>query len=181
LLPTWGAFLQALPATIRDQSVELFHVVEGALVKYLKTRLLLCVIRDALGRAVAYFTFGSYALPIGPRFVATIIPVLRAFLGAVPTVLVVLFSGGLEGGILVALFLLLVQQLEGNVLVSRIMGSFVSVHLLLVLFATLRGMLLFERRQQAPVMEVVVESAPRVAASGEEPAGLRGCSAGGEG
>jgi hypothetical protein len=33
-----------MPATIWDQSVELSHVVEGALVKYLKIRLLLCEI-----------------------------------------------------------------------------------------------------------------------------------------
>jgi len=131
-----------------------------------------------LGWTVAYFTFGSYALPIWPWVVVTeIIPVL----GAVPAVLMVLSSGGLEEGILVALFLLLAQQLKGNVLVPRIMGSSVGVRPLLVLFAIRRGMLLFERRQEVPVVEVVVERAPGIADSGEEPAGLRGCSAGGEG
>ncbi len=45
---TCSASPRAMPASIRDQSVELFHVVEGALVKYLKTRLLLCAIEDAL-------------------------------------------------------------------------------------------------------------------------------------
>lgn len=128
-----------------------------------------------MGWTVAYFTFGSYALPIWPWVVVTeIIPVLGALL-------MVLFSGGLEEGILVALFLLLAQQLKGNVLVPRVMGSSVGVRPLLVLFATLSGMLLFERRQEVPVVEVVVERAPGIADSGEEPAGLRGCSAGGEG
>jgi hypothetical protein len=128
-----------------------------------------------LGWTVAYFTFGSYALPIWPWVVVTeIIPVLGALL-------IALFSGGLEEGILVALFLLLAQQLKGNVLVPRVMGSSVGVRPLLVLFATLSGMLLFERRQEVPVVEVVVERAPGIADSGEEPAGLRGCSAGGEG
>lgn len=94
--------------------------------------------------------------------------------------MIVLFSGGLEGGILVALFVLLAQQLEGSVLVTRIMGSSVGVHPLLVLVATLRGTLLFERWQKVPVVEVV-DGALVVAASGEEPAGLRGCSVGGEG
>ncbi len=128
-----------------------------------------------MGWTVAYFTFGSYALPIWPWVVVTeIIPVLGALL-------IALFSGGLEEGILVALFLLLAQQLKGNVLVPRVMGSSVGVRPLLVLFATLSGMLLFERRQEVPVVEVVVERAPGIADSGEEPAGLRGCSAGGEG
>lgn len=134
--------------------------------------------RGRLGLDRAYFTFGSYVLPIGLWVVVTeTIPEL----GAVPAVLTALFSDGLEGDILVALFLLLAQQLKGNVLVPRIMGSSVGVRPLLVLFATLSGMLLFERRQEVPVVEVVVERAPGIADSGEEPAGLRGCSAGGEG
>lgn len=99
-----AAALRTVPATIRDQSVELFHAVEGTLVKYLKAQLLLCAIMGAIGWAIAYFTFGSYALLIGLWVgVTEIIPVLGAFLGAVPAVLIALFSGGLDAGILVAL------------------------------------------------------------------------------
>ncbi|CAA9444924.1 MAG: hypothetical protein AVDCRST_MAG80-1679 [uncultured Rubrobacteraceae bacterium] len=65
-------------------------------------------------------------------------------LGAVPAVLIALFSGGLEEGILVASFLIPMQQLEGNVLALGIAGSSVGVHPLLVLFATLSETLLFE-------------------------------------
>ncbi len=205
-----AAALRTVPATIRDQSVELFHAVEGTLVKYLKAQLLLCAIMGAIGWAIAYFTFGSYALLIGLWVgVTEIIPVLGAFLGAVPAVLIALFSGGLDAGILVALLFLLAQQLEGNVLVPRIMGSSVGVHPLWVLFATLaatalygivgavfavpivaiiaavlrylRGTLLFERWQKAPVMEVATEGDPKVAASGasgEEPASLRSAARG---
>jgi len=107
------------------------------------------------------------------------------------------------------LFLLLARQLEGNVLVLRIMGSSFGVHHLLVLFATLavtvlyglggavfvvpvvaiiavasrylRWTLLFEHWHLLPVVEVVVERTPGLAASSKELAGLRGCSAGGEG
>jgi predicted PurR-regulated permease PerM len=91
----------------RDQSVEFFQVAEGALVKYLEPRLLRCKIKGALGWAVAYFTFSSYALPIGLLVgVMEIVSVLKAFLGAAPAVLMVLFSGGLEGDNLVVLFLI---------------------------------------------------------------------------
>ncbi len=38
-----------MTATVRDQSVELFHADEGIHVKYLKTRLLLCEIKGDLG------------------------------------------------------------------------------------------------------------------------------------
>lgn len=194
-----------MPAPIRDQSVELFRAVEGTFVKYLKTWLRLCAIKSASGWAVAYFTFGSYVLPIG---LWVVIGEIAPVLGAVPAVLTALFSDGLEGDILVALFLLLAQQLEGNVLVLRIMGSSFGVRPLLVLFATLAVMvlyvlgavfvvpvvviiaivlrylrctLLFEHWHLLPVVEVVVERAPGLAASSKELAGLRGCSTRGEG
>jgi predicted PurR-regulated permease PerM len=203
------ATLRAIPATIRDQTVELFHAVEGTLVKYLKTQLLLCAIMGAIGWAIAYFTFGSYALLLGLWVGLTeIIPVIGPFLGAIPAVVIALFSGGFTQALLVAFLFLLAQQLEGNVLVPRIMGSSVGVHPLWVLFATLaasalygvvgavfavpivaiiaavfrylRETLLFERWRKTLVTEAASEETPEAAAPGEEPAGLRD-SAGREG
>ena len=76
-----------MTAPIQYQSVELFQVVEGAFVKHLKTRLLLCAIKGALGRVVTYFTYSNYTLPIGLWVgVVQIIPLLGTFLGAVPAV-----------------------------------------------------------------------------------------------
>jgi predicted PurR-regulated permease PerM len=128
-------------------------------------------------------------------------------LGTVPAVLAARFSGGLKGDILVALFL--ARQLEGNVLVLRIMGSSFDVRPLLILFTImavtalyglggavfvvpvvaiiavasryLRRILLFEHWRSLPVVEVIVERAPKFAASSKELAGFRACSAGGAG
>lgn len=198
-----GASLGAVPATIRDQTVELFHAVEGALVKYLKGQLSLCAIMGVLGWAIAYFTFGDYALLIGLWVGLTeIIPVLGAFLGAVPAVLIALFLDGFTQALVVTGLFLLAQQLEGNILQPRIVGGSVGVHPLWVLFATLaatalygvigavfavpivaiiaaafrylRGTLLFERWGKPPVIEVPAGEAERdQVASGERPAGLR--------
>ncbi|MCA1729071.1 MAG: AI-2E family transporter [Actinobacteria bacterium] len=184
-----SAALGAVPATIRDQTVGLFHAVESTLVKYLKAQLLLCAIMGVIGMAIAYFTFGSYALLIGLWVgVTEIIPVLGAFLGAVPAVLIALFAGGITQALVVALLFLLAQQLEGNVLQPRIMGGSVGVHPLWVLFATLAAtalygvvgaafavpivaiitavlrylneMLLFERWRKPPVTEILIEEEP---------------------
>jgi predicted PurR-regulated permease PerM len=198
-----GAALNAVPVTVRAQTVELFQAVESTLVKYLKTQLLLCAIMGTIGGAIAYFTFGRYALLIGLWVgVTEIIPVIGPFLGAIPAVVIALFSGGFAQALLVALLFLLAQQLEGNVLVPRIMGSSVGVHPLWVLFATLaasalygvigalfavptvaiitavlrylRGTLLFERWGKSPVTEVILEvGKPEPAVPGKEPAGLR--------
>jgi predicted PurR-regulated permease PerM len=139
-----SAILQAAPVTVRDQTVELFYAVESTLVKYLKAQLLLCAIMGVIGWAIAYFTFGSYALLIGHWVGLTeIIPVLGPFLGAIPAVLIALFPGGFIQAILVASLFLVAQQLEGNVLQPKIMGGSVEVHPLRVLFATLAGTALY--------------------------------------
>ena len=140
------ALLGTIPETIREQSLELFYEVEHALVRYLRGQLLLCAIMGVLGAMIMYFTIGKYALPVGAWVAATeIIPVIGAFLGAVPAVAVALFvpGGGFFDALLVAGLFLVVQQIEGNLLVPRIQGGSVGVHPLWVLFATLAGTALY--------------------------------------
>ena len=196
-----NAALSVVPETVREQTVELFHVVEVMLVKYLKAQLLLCAIMGALGWAIAFFTFRDYALLIGLWVgVMEIIPVVGAFLGAVPAVAIALFAGGLDQALLVSALFLLAQQLEGNVLVPRVMGGSVGVHPLWVLFATLaatalygivgaifavpivaivvatlrylRETLLFERWRKALVTKATTEASTNI--SSEEMAVARG-------
>jgi predicted PurR-regulated permease PerM len=140
------ALLGTIPATVREQSLELFYEVEHTLVRYLRGQLLLCAIMGALGAAIMYFTVGKYALPVGAWVATTeIIPVIGAFLGAVPAVAVALFvpGGGFLDALLVAGLFLVAQQVEGNLLVPRIQGGSVGVHPLWVLFATLAGTALY--------------------------------------
>src|SRR5215210_413242 len=140
------ALLGTIPETVREQSLELFYAVEQSLVKYLRGQLLLCTIMGVLGGLIMYFTVGKYALPVGVWVAATeIIPVIGAFLGAVPAVAIALFipGGGFFKALLVAGLFLVAQQVEGNVLVPRIQGGSVGVHPLWVLFATLAGTALY--------------------------------------
>ena len=193
------ARLSFVPATIRDQTIELFHAVESTLIKYLRGQLLFAIM-GAIGWAIAYFTFGRYSLLIGLWVGATeIIHVIGAFLGAVPAVAIAFFSGGFTQALIVATLFLLAQQLEGNILVPKIQGGSVGVHPLWVLFATLaatalygiigavfavpivaiiaatlrylRGTLLFERWRKPPIVEVVPEESPATA----EEASVRDC------
>jgi predicted PurR-regulated permease PerM len=139
-----AAALNVLSATIRDQTVELFHAVESTLIKYLRGQLLLCAIMGVIGWAIAYFTFGRYSLLIGLWVGAVeIISAIGAFLVAVPAVAIALFSGGFTQALAVAALFLLAQQLEGNILVPKIQGGAVGVHPLWVLFATLAATTLY--------------------------------------
>jgi predicted PurR-regulated permease PerM len=131
---------------VRDHFVELFFAVERALVRYLKGQFLLCAIMGVIGWAIMFFTVGEYALLVGAWVAATeIIPVIGAFLGAIPAVGIALFvpDGGFTQALIVAGLFLVAQQLEGNVLVPRIQGGSTGVHPLWVLFATLAGTALY--------------------------------------
>ena len=141
--------LRAVPRTVRSQATGLFHAVEGALVRYLKAQLLLCAIMGVLGWAIVFFTGLFFA---GPDFailiglwvaLTEIIPVLGAFLGAIPAVVIPMFTGDFTQALIVAVLFLVAQQLEGNVLVPRIMGGTTGVHPLWVLFATLAATALY--------------------------------------
>jgi predicted PurR-regulated permease PerM len=138
------AVLGTFPHMVRDHAVELFHAVERTLMKYLKGQLALCAIMGVIGAAIAFFVIGRYALVIGLWVGLTeIIPVIGAFLGAIPAVLIALFVGGFYKALIVAGLFLVAQQIEGNLLVPRIMGGSVGVHPLWVLFATLAATALY--------------------------------------
>lgn len=138
------AVLNVIPGTVRDQAVELFHVVEKSLGKYVRAQLVLCVIMGVIGWAIGWFAVGQYALAIGLWVAFTeIIPVLGAFLGAVPGILIALFTGGFTSALIVTGLFLVAQQIEGNLLVPKIMGESVGVHPLWVLFATLAATALY--------------------------------------
>ena len=198
------AVLNAIPGVVRDQSVELFHVVEKSLGKYVRAQLTLCVIMGVIGWAIGQFAIGQYALVIGLWVAFTeIIPVLGAFLGAVPGVLIALFAEGFTTALVVAGLFLVAQQIEGNLLVPKIMGDSVGVHPLWVLFATLaatalyglvgailavpivaiisstfrylRGTLLFEDWRKPPVTPAEAETdIPPSLLPGRPPSGSRG-------
>lgn len=143
------AMLALIPHTVRDQVLELFAVVEGSLGRYLKAQVFLCLIMGVIGWAIAFFVGDSdsllqrYALLIGVWVgITELIPVLGAFLGAIPAVILALVGGPVQALVVVGLFLV-AQQLEGNLLVPKIMGGTVGVHPLWVMFAMLSATALY--------------------------------------
>lgn len=138
-----GAALGMIPDTVRGQVIELLEAVESAVVKFVKGQLLLSGIMGVVGWAIAFFTGTNYALLIGLWVGLTeFIPVLGAFLGAIPAVVIALIASPVKALIVAGLFLV-AQQIEGNILVPKIMGGSVGVHPLWVLFAVLTGTALY--------------------------------------
>jgi predicted PurR-regulated permease PerM len=138
-----NAALWALPETVRDQTVEMLEVVEHRLVKFIKGQLLLCLLMGIIGWAIVQFTIGSYAIALGLWVgLMEFIPVIGAFLGAVPAVAVALLVSPVQGLIVAGLFLI-AQQIEGNLLVPKVIGDSVNVHPLWVLFGVMAASALY--------------------------------------
>jgi len=121
--------------------------MEQALLSYVKGQLALSVIIGAssgvglwiLGMTGLMPNGGKYALIFGVwAGITELIPYIGPWLGAAPPVLYALVQHPLSAVWVVLLFLG-IQQLEGHVVVPKVMGHSLRLHPLLVIFGLLAG------------------------------------------
>jgi predicted PurR-regulated permease PerM len=121
--------------------------MEQAVASYVKGQLLLSLIIGAssgiglwiLGLTGLMPNGGRYALLFGAwAGVTELIPYVGPWLGAAPPVLYALVQHPLSA-LWVALLFLAIQQLEGHVIVPKVMGHSLRLHPLLVIFGLLAG------------------------------------------
>lgn len=129
------------PEDFRDDALHLFSHMQKALGSYLRGQLLVSTIMGILGGLIAWYGgAGEYVFLIAVWVAVTeVIPLIGPFLGAAPAVILAYFAVSPTRALVVAILFLVVQQLEGNILVPRIMGKSVGVHPLWVMFAVLCG------------------------------------------
>jgi predicted PurR-regulated permease PerM len=129
------------------ETVPLIERMEQALASYVKGQLLLSVIIGAssgvglwiLGMIGLMPNGGRYALAFGAwAGITELIPYVGPWLGAAPPVLYALVQHPLSA-LWVALLFLGIQQLEGHVVVPKVMGHSLRLHPLLVIFGLLAG------------------------------------------
>ncbi len=121
--------------------------MEQAVASYVKGQLLLSVIIGVsvglglwiLGMVGAVPNGGKYAAAFAAWAAFTeLIPYIGPWLGAIPPVLYALVQDPLSA-LWVALLFLGIQQLEGHVIVPKVMGHTLRLHPLLVIFGLLAG------------------------------------------
>jgi predicted PurR-regulated permease PerM len=128
-------------------TVPLVERMERALVSYVKGQLLLSLIIGA-SAALGIWILGMVGLmPNGDKYalafgawagVCELIPYVGPWLGAAPPVIYALVQDPLSA-LWVALLFLGIQQLEGHVVVPKVMGHSLRLHPLLVIFGLLAG------------------------------------------
>jgi len=129
------------PPQFQEDAVHLFGRMQTALGSYLRGQLLISTIMGIMGGIIAFYGgAGSYVFIIAVWVALTeVIPLIGPFLGAAPAVILAYFIVSPTRALVVALLFLAVQQLEGHILVPKIMGKSVGVHPLWVMFAVLSG------------------------------------------
>jgi len=133
-LVTRRALLLA-PMNQRDELRTLLTEIESKVGAYFRGQVILCFI-VGIGSIIAYFLIGlPYALGLGLiMFVFEALPVIGPTLGAVPALLVALTVGP-EMVVWTLVVVLVIQGVENNVLVPRIMDQSVGVNAIVSLLA----------------------------------------------
>jgi predicted PurR-regulated permease PerM len=126
-------------------------LAQHAVSRYVGGQLLFSAIMGA-SAGVALYIFGligifpdgrSYALALGVFYgVMELVPYIGPILGAIPAVLLALFTEPISALWLVLLFVAL-QQLEGHIVAPQIFGHTLRINPLLVIFALLIGLQLY--------------------------------------
>jgi predicted PurR-regulated permease PerM len=134
-----ATFLVSSPKRYRRDAHQLWSAFGLTFSRYLSGLGLDMLIQGAIS-AVGLFLLGvPYALLLGTWVALTaIVPYLGAWLGAAPAVIVA-FTVSPVTALLTALFYLIIQQLEGNVLQPRIQGSALHVPSILIFLAVIAG------------------------------------------
>jgi predicted PurR-regulated permease PerM len=134
-----AAYLFAIPHRYRHDGRDLWNAFGYSLSRYLSGLALVCAIQGVLSSTALYLLGVPYALVLGAWVALTaLIPLLGAWLGAIPAVIVA-FTHSVAAGLLTMLLFLIIQQLEGNVLTPRIQGRVMRVHPILVFLAVIIG------------------------------------------
>ncbi|WP_316246000.1 AI-2E family transporter [Bacillus sp. E214] len=131
--------LRLFPKKSRDTTKKFLKDIDHSLGGYLRGQLLVCTIVGSFA-AILFWLFGmKYPLLLSLFIgVTNIIPYFGPLIGAVPALLVAItMSTGMV--IKVAIIIIVIQFLEGNVLSPIIMGKTLKLHPLIIIFALLVG------------------------------------------
>ena len=132
-------FLSALPELLRDDGINLLHIGDRLLGRYIRAQLILGVIVGvAVGLSLTLLDV-QLSLALGViAGVTELIPILGPWIGAVPGLLLIAATEP-DKFIWVALVYFLVQQVENLFLVPRIQGEALEMHPAMILLVLALG------------------------------------------
>ncbi|HET7427836.1 MAG TPA: AI-2E family transporter [Gaiellales bacterium] len=144
--PRLSAFLRRL-LPHEEGERDLLTRVERALISYVRGQIMVSLVIGVsaglfmwiLGVTGIFENGDDYAIAFGAFAALTeVIPYVGPWLGAIPPFIVAL-SESPSAALAVAIAFLIIHQIEGHIVIPKLMGGAVGVHPLLVIFALLAG------------------------------------------
>lgn len=132
------SFVRFLPAAFGQKVAHVLAEANGIAKKYIRSR---CIISGCMAAAifVGLRLFGiKYALVFAIlSFCLDFIPYFGSMIGSIIEIFYALITGGVSLALGVGVYVLIIQQIEGNILAPRVEGKATGIHPLTVLFALL--------------------------------------------
>lgn len=134
-----GCVLRAIPVRYREELILLGKEINQVLRNFIKGSLLLAFLVGLLTTIGMYLIGMDFPVLIGIMVgVTNIIPYFGAIISAVPALLLALAKSKWLALYVLGL-MVLIQQIEGNLLSPKILGSSIGLHPLVIIFALLAG------------------------------------------
>ena len=145
------AFDNLLPERIRPDVLSVLSIFDRTFSAYIRGQITLGLIIGIMSYAGLWFVDLAFGINVPYKLLLAVIagfteliPVIGPILGAVPAIIVGLTQSP-TAGLIIAVLYIVIQQIENNVLVPRIIGSVVEIHaavlmILLVVSAQLAGL-----------------------------------------
>ncbi len=138
---------EVIPPAYRDEMSQLGRMIRQVWIAYLRGQLLLCcIIGVAVGLGTAMLGLRGAVLLGILAGILEVLPTIGPVTAAIPAVLMALVQGStvlpvsnLVFAALVAAFYWVIQQLENNLIVPRVIGNAIKVHPILVMAAVVIG------------------------------------------
>lgn len=138
-------FYSLLTPSLREDAYRLIHIVSGTFNDYIRGQL---IVAGSVGVLVTIGLMivnipASTAIFLG--FIAglfEVLPIIGPILGAIPAVMVAFFTGevgNLELALKVVIVFVIVQQVEGNLLIPKIAGDSTKLHPAVVMLVIIVG------------------------------------------
>lgn len=143
-IPTFrNTYMRLWAPAYRVDAQVLWDTLGYSLSRFLSAQLLSLFIQGTITFIGLYFLGVPYALILGlVQAVAAILPYIGAFIAAAPAILMALTIGW-QTAVGVAIFYLLLNQLEGNLITPNLQGNAVKVHPILIFLGVIGGSQLF--------------------------------------
>lgn len=125
-----------LPSSAVKQILSTTELIDDTFGRYINGQLTDAVVVGIMTSVLLTIFQLPYSLLIGVIVACTnVIPMVGPIIGAIPSIFIILMTGNLSQTLLFAVLILVIQQIDGNILVPRIVGNSTGLSGFWVLFA----------------------------------------------